>query len=301
MKVSISRSVGRAFAVLEVFREAREPANATQLSRRLDAPHSSVVAVLQNLRELGYLGFDPTDMTYFPTTKMLDLTAWLCPAPREHGHLGSLAELIARETGHIVAVSARMSLFVNTLALQQGKFPLVAAPARSVGAPLATSISGLVILAQMKDGEVAAMLRETETWQRDAGARKAFDTASTFASIETVRRTGLLTGAHPTCRGTEIIAAPASASSNAPHAISVHIPTCLANDSKADIRRLLAIRVRDYASGSARLPAPVSNSEPTQAVSRPHTRSRARVTHYVLAAANAISTPRMHASPQDAG
>jgi DNA-binding IclR family transcriptional regulator len=206
MKVSISRSVGRAFAIMELFREAREPANATQLSRRLDAPHSSVVAVLHNLRELGYLSFDETDMTYFPTTKLLDLTSWLRPAPRDHGRLGALVEAVARDTGHMVVLASRLSLFVNTITLRPGRFTTVSAPPRSVGAALTTSIHGLVILAQMGDDEVAEIMRETEAWLRDAGARKTFDTASILANIAIARRKGYLAGAHPTCRGTEIIA-----------------------------------------------------------------------------------------------
>jgi len=41
MKVSISRSVGRAFAIMEVFKPTRQPASATQLSRGLHARHGS--------------------------------------------------------------------------------------------------------------------------------------------------------------------------------------------------------------------------------------------------------------------
>ena len=121
MKVSVSRSVGRAFAVMELFRDARKPATASQISRRLDAPHSSVVAVLQNLRELGFLSLDETDLTYFPTTKLRDLTAWLHPPSRDPRQLGGLVDRLARDTGHITALSSRLSLFVNTVAQRRGQ------------------------------------------------------------------------------------------------------------------------------------------------------------------------------------
>jgi DNA-binding IclR family transcriptional regulator len=260
MKVSISRSVGRAFAVMELFREAREPASATQLSRRLDAPHSSVVAVLQNLRELGYLSFDATDMTYFPTTKLLDLTAWLRPAPRENGHM--------------VVLASRLSLFVNTITLRPGRFATVSAPRHSVGAALTTSIHGHVILAQLGDDEVAEILRETEAWLRDAGARKRFDNVSILANIDTARRKGYLAGPHPTCRGTDIIAHAVKGTASAPFTVAVHIPACLSRDSKDDVLRILQTRVRECTGGTSRLGAPVPAMQLPDAQHRPANRNQ---------------------------
>jgi DNA-binding IclR family transcriptional regulator len=274
MKVSISRSVGRAFAVMELFREAREPASATQLSRRLDAPHSSVVAVLQNLRELGYLSFDATDMTYFPTTKLLDLTAWLRPAPRENGRLGALVESVARDTGHMVVLASRLSLFVNTITLRPGRFATVSAPRHSVGAALTTSIHGHVILAQLGDDEVAEILRETEAWLRDAGARKRFDNVSILANIDTARRKGYLAGPHPTCRGTDIIAHAVKGTASAPFTVALHIPTCLSRDSKDDVLRILQTRVRECTGGTSRLGAPVPAMQLPDAQHRPANRNQ---------------------------
>jgi len=253
MKVSISRSVGRAFAVMELFRERREPASATELSRRLDAPHSSVVAVLHNLRELGYLRFDRADMTYFPTAKLLDLAGWLRPAAPDLGRLCACAERVAHDTGHLTALSSRVSLFVNTVMLREGRFATVSGPAKAVGAALVTSVTGLVILAQMEDQDVRGILRETETWLRDAGARpSSFDGFATLASIETVRRAGFLAGAHPSCRSTEIMACGVSVTDGAPFAVSVHVPACLSRDSKAEVRHILQSRVRPGAVDAGR-------------------------------------------------
>jgi DNA-binding IclR family transcriptional regulator len=252
MKVSISRSVGRAFAVMDLFREAREPANATQISRRLDAPHSSVVAVLQHLRELGYLSYHETDMTYFPSAKWLDLTAWLRPAPRDHGQIGILVDSVARDTGHLTALSSRISLFVNTVALRAGRFSTVAAPAKSVGAPLANSVHGHVILAQLEDDEVAEVMRETEVWLRNAGARKSFDKAFIMANIDLARRRGFLAGAHATCRATEIIAFAVKGAASSPFALSVHIPTCLSREGKEEVRQVLETRICETRAGAGR-------------------------------------------------
>jgi DNA-binding IclR family transcriptional regulator len=298
MKVSISRSVGRAFAVMEIFRETRQPANATQLSRRLDAPHSSVVAVLHNLRDLGYLRFDQTDMTYFPTEKLLDLTGWLRPAPRDHGRLGVLVERVARESGHITVLSSRMSLFVNTVMLRPGKFSTVSPPSRAVGAALTASVAGLVILAQMAAPEMREVLRETEAWLRDAGARKNFDTGATLARIEAVRGRGFLAGAHPTCRATEIFACGVTGAQGAPFALSLHIPACLSRDSKAALRHLLETRVRESEAslGRTTVPAAVITAAP-----RPAARAQNFGACFAQAVRDSAPRPRMLATGLDAG
>jgi DNA-binding IclR family transcriptional regulator len=254
MKVSISRSVGRAFAIMEVFKQTRQPASATQLSRRLDAPHSSVVAVLHNLRDLGYLSFNQTDMTYFPTAKLSDLAGWKRPVAQGQGQLGLLLDRVARDTSHLTVLSSRLSLFVNTVAMRPGRFTTVAQPPRSVGTALAASIAGLAILAQLDDAEVHEIVRDTETWLRETGARKTFDSASIFAGIEAVRRRGVVTGAHPTCRGTEIMACPLKKPQGAPFSIAVHIPACLSRDAKEEVKQLLETRILESASGIDRLP-----------------------------------------------
>jgi DNA-binding IclR family transcriptional regulator len=262
MKVSISRSVGRTFAIIEIFKQIRQPASATQLRRLLEAPHSSVVAVLQNLLDLGYLSFDPSDMTYFPTTKLLDLTGWLRQAPADHGRLGALAELVSRDTRHMTALSCRVSLFVNTIVLRAGRFPAVTGPARGVGAALTASMPGLAILAQLDDAEVHGILRDTEAWLKEAGA-------STLASIEAMRRRGWASGAHPICRSTEIIAYPVKAADGAAFALSVHLPTFLSPDAKAEVRQLVEARIRACDAAAARLPATGPNPPAGQAARRP--------------------------------
>jgi DNA-binding IclR family transcriptional regulator len=245
MKVSVSRSVGRAFAVMELFREVQTPASATQIRRRLDAPHSSVVAVLQNLRELGFLSLNEADMTYFPTTKLRDLAAWLRPPARDPGQLSGLVDCLAQETGHMTALSSRLSLFVNTVAQRSGRFSTVSAPPESVGAALIDSICGHVILAQLDDDEVAGIMRKTDDWLLHAGARKSFDKARTLANIDLARRKGFLSGTHATCRSTEIIAHAVKGPAASPLALSVHIPSCLSRESKEDVKRKLEARASE--------------------------------------------------------
>jgi DNA-binding IclR family transcriptional regulator len=248
MKVSVSRSVGRAFAVMEAFRETRRPATATDISRKLGFPHSSTVAVLYNLCELGYLSHDPEKLLFFPTTKLLELAAWMRPAVREHGKLAWMVDRVAGDTGHTTVLSSRVSLFVNTVVTRPGKYQVASGAAKSVGAALACSVPGLAILSQMPDDDVRDILNDTSAWQREAGVRQSVDQRRILESIETVRQRGFAAGMHPACNGTEIIAyaVPAPVASVC-LALSVHVPARLSRDSKEDVRQALEFRLRESA------------------------------------------------------
>jgi DNA-binding IclR family transcriptional regulator len=243
MKVSISRSVGRAFAVLEAFGETRRPATATDLSRKLGSPHSSTVAVLYNLVELGFLSHDPGAGLFYPTMKLLDLGSWMAPAQRGGGNFGWLVDRVARDTGHTAVLSSRVSLFVQPVATRRGNYPALG-PSKTVGAALANSIPGVAILGQMDDDEVSTILRDTCVWLKEAGA-KAIDVGRVRDTINAVRQRGFLAGVHPQCDSTEIIACGVAA--GVPMALAVHVPAILSRSAKIEARQALEARVRDYA------------------------------------------------------
>jgi DNA-binding IclR family transcriptional regulator len=257
MKVSISRSVGRAFAILEAFRETRRPATATDISRRLNAPHSSVVAVLYNLCDLGYLRQDEEQSLFFPTTKLLDVAAWLRPGLRENGgRLGQLVDQVAADTGHTTVLSSRLSLFVKTVVARQGRHSVASGPSRSIGAALMHSVPGLVILSQMEDDDLRDIVRETDGWLRESGMRPHADLRRTLETVDTIRKKGYMAGAGHD--GTEIMAYAV----NLPHAaeplaLSVHVPAKLAPDSKDHVRQALAFRLRARGADDGFAPAAV--------------------------------------------
>ena len=76
---SVVKSVGRVFAVLELFRECRESLNSNSVAEALGYPKSSTIVLLKSMAELGYLAFDHKSKSYFPTPKVSDLGSWLSP------------------------------------------------------------------------------------------------------------------------------------------------------------------------------------------------------------------------------
>jgi len=254
MKVSVSRSVGRAFAVLEAFQQTRQPASATEISRTLNAPHSSIVAVLYNLQDLGYLSLDPHSMLFFPTPKLLALGGWLKPQSPEPARVGRMVEILVRDTGHTAALCSRVSLFVNTLAALPGGYPTVTGPPRTLGGALVNAVPGLVILAQMEADELRCLIRDTGAWMREAGTARGIDVAATLERVEAVRRAGSLSGPHPACRGTEIIAYPAGQGVGGAMALAAYIPAQLSLARKMELRQAMERLTRHAVAAKAAEP-----------------------------------------------
>ena len=170
MKVSISRSVGRAFEVMEVFRRTRRPATATEIRQEMACPHSSVVAVLHNLVDLGYLSYNGPSHLYFPTGKLSALGTWVQPALKGSGRLRSIADAIAQETGHSTAITCRSNIFVNIIYAKRGHHAQAEQLTTCIGVPLARSIPGIAILSQMTDEDIQDTVQKIAVWSAKARA-----------------------------------------------------------------------------------------------------------------------------------
>lgn len=77
VKASVSQSVERTFDILSLFEEERRPLGRVLIAEKLDAPRSSVAALLNGMTELGILSFDYSTQTYFPTERIGRMTGWI--------------------------------------------------------------------------------------------------------------------------------------------------------------------------------------------------------------------------------
>jgi len=244
MKVSVSKSVARAFAIMEQFQQTRQPATATSIRRRLNCPHSSAVAVLYNLAELGYLSHDREAGLFFPTSKLWGMAEWLRPALRGPAKLGTLVDLVARDTGWTTALHSRVSLFTNTLVTRLGDNAAAPAPPAGVGAALALSAPGLAILSRMDDETMHAVLRGTTSWLSEAGASTRLDIAKTVATVAAARRRGFVVGPDRTRRTIQVVAYPlTSPFDRSPMAIAVSVPSSLSPSQLAAVRGSIEFRL----------------------------------------------------------
>ncbi len=194
MKVSISKSVSRAFDALEIFRETRRPASATEIRRRLDCPHSSAVAILHNLVDIGYLSYDAQKRRYFPTYKLYKLGTWVPSAVGELADLEKLAAAIASKTGETTLLTGRSVMFLNIIHVVKGDREAGAQVSCGLGASLFRSTTGIVLLSQMADDQIRKLANYTNRWSKEANASLLCNADEAMAKVADVRKRGFAQG-----------------------------------------------------------------------------------------------------------
>ena len=245
MKVSISRSVGRAFEVMEVFKKTRRPATATEIRQELGCPHSSVVAVLHNLVDLGYLSYNEPSHLYFPTGKLSALGTWVQPALKGSGRLRHIADAIAMETGHSTAITCRNTLFLNIIYVRRGHHPQAEQISPCIGVPLSRSIPGIAILSQMTDEEIEQTFNKTAIWAIKARAEQAGDLGELMRMVRVAREKTAAIAYDWSFPGTGAIAVPLiSPFDNGCMAVATTGPTKLIRARAEEIRQIITHYVR---------------------------------------------------------
>jgi DNA-binding IclR family transcriptional regulator len=251
MKVSISRSVGRAFEVMEVFKETRRPATASEIRQKMNCPHSSIVAVLHNLVELGYLSYKEEAHLYFPTGKMSALGSWVQPALKGSGKIHSIADAIALETGHSTAITCRNSIFLNIVYVRRGHHPQSEQFSAGIGVSLARSIPGIAILAQMSDEDVREVVRKTNHWSEKARAEQKSELDEVMRTVHAARQRGAAVGLNWSFEGTGAVAVPLhSPFSSGLLAISTSGPTKFIKPRVQEIQDVIEHYVRLHEDGA---------------------------------------------------
>ena len=208
MDVSISKSVARAFEVIELFRELRRPASATEIRRLLDYPHSSMVAVLHNLADLGYLSYHPSTRLYFPSQKLSSLASWLQPVLKGSGRLRELTSAISDVTGQTTVISCRNAFFLNIVHAQKGSHPSAKELSPGIGITLCRSIPGLAILSLLPDAEIIKLVEQTNKWSGHVKADQARPVQQVLDQVNEVRESGVSVGYNWSLAGTGAIAYP---------------------------------------------------------------------------------------------
>jgi DNA-binding IclR family transcriptional regulator len=255
MKVSISKSVGRAFEVLEIFREMRKPASATEVRRRLGCPHSSAVAILHNLVEIGYLRHDAEKRVYFPSYKLYKLGTWVPSAIIESTSLHDLATATAMETHETTAITGRSFVFLNIIHVIKGNHAFAAQFPCGLGATLFKSTPGLVVLSQMADEEVLRLVKFTNRWSQKTKADFLCDADEAIANVEKIRKDGFAEGYDWSLPGVGAIAYPLpSPFDGTPLAISVTGPTARIRNESALIHRVIGTYLEMHNHGVRDLP-----------------------------------------------
>ncbi len=191
--LSISRSVSRAFEVLEHFRHGGAPRTMLELESELSYPYSSMRAILKTLCGLGYLKFDAEHKKYFPTQKLMGLGDWVQSALLKTDSLIWLLEATRKRVGETTALATPNFIFCNMFEVRNGSPPTALEVPLGVGLALTNSASGRVLLSQMSDSKVEGVIRHTQYWIGTTRTPIVASRSDVLRSIDLIRANGHFT------------------------------------------------------------------------------------------------------------
>lgn len=257
MSTVISKSVRRAFALLELFNRERRALTATEIEQALRLPQASALVLAKELAELGYLTVDTDTRTYFPSERLLELTAWLAEADLPVRRLRDLADEVARATSETTSLCARNGRFLQIEHSVPGTLSGSILMPRGRAAPLPCSGTGRAVLATFGDEDVTSVLQEVA--RRDT--QFPFRAEDVWRDLRLARRKGYLTSYDVMIPGIGAVAFPLPREAAGGHfALVVAAPSPRIRESEAKLLRVCRqILQRRF----GRVPAPTGRFPPT--------------------------------------
>jgi len=246
-ELSISRSVSRAFQVLEYFRDARAPCSTPELEKALCYPYSSVRVILKSLRSLGYLDYREDEKTYFPTEKLMSLGSWVGNALLQSDPLMRLLSFVHQRLDETVAIAVPNFIFCNVVKVHVGSRPMALKVPDGIGLPLVQSAAGRVLLSQMGDGDIRRVMQHTQYWAGTTRAPLHTDLIDVQQATELVRDRGSLADFNRFTAGVGTVAyVVPSPFKDTPLALFLSGPTSRVQRDEVKIRRTIELYLASY-------------------------------------------------------
>lgn len=189
---TVVKSAGRALQILEFFDDAQRPAGMTEISRALGYPESSTSILLRSLMTLGYLDYDRYGRTYCPTGRVRLLGNWIAGPLFKNNRISELMNRLNAEIEDTIILAKRNGLFAQYIHVVQARTTLRIHLTPGTMRPITRSMSGLVMLSHLSDGEVARIVRRA-----NAEAESPEDIVSpshVLQQVATIRRDGFVFG-----------------------------------------------------------------------------------------------------------
>lgn len=206
--VSISKSVARAFRVLELLRVHRGPLTAAAIGRHLAMPQPSTRALLKTLVSLGYLTCTGTDRTYWPTAAVTALGQWLTAEQRLPAWLTSALERIAALSGETTSLCGLRDGNVHILYVRKAQHPVALQLETGIGVAAWRTTVGRALLAALPDADATGLLGGWLRQERTAAGRKVLQ--SLPRDLKRGRPDGFLAGYDVFLKGVGTLCVPVS-------------------------------------------------------------------------------------------
>ena len=191
MSDNVSKSVGRAFAVLELLRAQRRPLTASAIQRELQVPQPSLRALLAKLVDLGYLALDPPTRTYFPTPKLAALGGGVTAEPEADASWRQAIDRIAADTGETASLCVARDLDLEVLYARMADHPVALQLRAGRGDALWRSAAGRLLLSAYDEKDVQDLLERQA--QREPSAARRRSVLKLGAELDRLRKRDSLT------------------------------------------------------------------------------------------------------------
>jgi DNA-binding IclR family transcriptional regulator len=161
------KSAKRALEILELYERLRRPAGVNEMADLLGYPQSSTSMLVNSLKNLGYLSYNPADRTFAPSMRIALIGEWIRLGEVGRSELLELMNHLQRDTGGTVILSTRHMTMVQYIHIVAPTAPQKAdrrvRPARLVCAgalrPICRVAAGFVLLAECGDAEISKLVR----------------------------------------------------------------------------------------------------------------------------------------------
>jgi DNA-binding IclR family transcriptional regulator len=191
--LTVSRSVDRVFGIIDLFTKRRRPLSATEIKQALNLPHSSTVAILTRLVDLGYFEQNPDTKKFFPSSRLSQLLQALPESIVGGNPIAQLVEAIQAITEETTSVSRLNDIFTVPICVRSAKHAEALRVIPGLPSGLAIlSVVGRTLLSTLPDDEIERVISRSVYWARRAGSDVMADGENALKAIEFVRQHGYL-------------------------------------------------------------------------------------------------------------
>lgn len=157
---AVVKSARRVMEILELFDEVQAPMQLIDISRRLNYPAASALALLKSLQAMDYMAFDPIQKSYSPTIRVAMLGGWIQGQVFLNGAIVSLMNALVEQIGETVMLGMQNDIYAQYVHTVQSAKSLRYFLKPGTLRPIWRSATGLALLAAQPDEQVRKLIKK---------------------------------------------------------------------------------------------------------------------------------------------
>lgn len=204
MRDTTIKTARRVFEILEMFHELQRPLSLKEITERYKYPASSASTLLKSFVVLGYLHYDHSEKSYFPTMSVQHLGKWIGDAFLGNAELVGLLDGLNHKTQETITLGVQSDLFIQYVHVIQSTLPVrfYIPPGRIF--PITRSGMGWLFLSLRPDEVIDQLVRRANAAEKAAGDRVKL--AHIMERVHKIRSEGFVHSENVTAQGGAMIA-----------------------------------------------------------------------------------------------